>query len=251
MGHPHTGDETELCRGIESGSCRVSDDGRLVWAHVPGVDDDNYEERWVVLDAMDGTELACLVLDSVTSGSNHLSHPDGVHMGLGIGMGQDGILLYWGRWDGTSLTTWDLNETEDRILLDVHPGHGGFLTMEHYGDDIRLHTLEGEVLATGHADVLPVVGLEDGEEPDEDEDRPSWDYTCGFVDADTVIATTTEYDEDPDLAHHWLLDAHTLGIRGRIAYPEPVDSPAQPLGDGTWLTYDDKRHMLSRWGIHR
>ena len=41
-------------------------------------------------------------------------------MGLCIGMGQDGILLHWARWDGEKLTGWELNETMDRILMDVH-----------------------------------------------------------------------------------------------------------------------------------
>ncbi|MER6616448.1 hypothetical protein [Streptomyces xantholiticus] len=42
--------------------------------------------------------------------------------------------------------------------------------------------------------------------------------------ADTVIASTVESDGDPERAHHWLLDARTLGIRGTVAYPTgPVD----------------------------
>jgi hypothetical protein len=148
LGHPHTGDEQEVCRGLEHGSCRISDDGRLVWAHVvaepePG----GWEERWVVLDARNGRELAWLPLESAAAGSNHLSHPDGVHMGLSIGMGQDGILLHWARWDGEKLSGWDLNEGLDRILMDVHPGCPGFLTVEHYGADLRLHALVGTTAA--------------------------------------------------------------------------------------------------------
>ncbi|MFE4048491.1 hypothetical protein [Streptomyces sp. YIM B13518] len=239
LGHPHTGDEQEVCRGPESGSCRVSDDGRLVWAHVmaepePG----DWQERWVVLDARDGRELAWLPLvDSAAAGSNHLSHPDGVHMGLGIGMGQDGVLLHWARWDGEQLTGWGVNEGLDRILRDVHPGHPGFLTVEHYGADLRLHALDGTV--TAEAEPEPA---------DEEEDPPSWDYGCGFVDAGTVIASTVDAAEDPERARHWLLDAHTLRIRGVVTYPTgPVDGYVRPLGDGTWLTYDDKSETLHRW----
>ncbi|RKT06114.1 hypothetical protein BX286_4152 [Streptomyces sp. 3211.6] len=237
LGHPHSGDEQEVCRGLEHGSCRVSDDGRTVWAHVV------HEEReyWVVLDAADGRELARLPLeDSAAAGSNHVSHPDGIHMGLSIGMGQDGILLYWARWDGEKLTAWDLNETMDRILADVHPGHRGFLTIEHYGSDLRLHALDGDTLATAE----PESGAED-EEPG------FWDYGCGFVDAGTVIAAAGEDgdEEDAERAGHWLLDAHTLGIRGRVAYPDgPVAGYVRPLGDGTWLTYDTGTEILNRWG---
>ncbi|MEU6089766.1 hypothetical protein ABZ865_23740 [Streptomyces sp. NPDC047085] len=236
IGHLHTGDEQEVCRGLEHGSCRVSDDGRLVWAHVVVEPEaGNWQECWVVLDARDGRELARLPLDSVASGSHHLSHPDGVHMGLCIGMGQDGILLYWARWDGEKLTSWDLNETMDRILADVHAGHPGFLTVEHYGADLRLHALDGTVLAEG------------AREPADDEDR-RWVHGCGFVDADTVIASTIESDDGPKRARHWLLDARTLDIRGSLAYPTgPVNREVRPLGDGTWLTYDRAGETLNRW----
>ncbi|MFI2304322.1 hypothetical protein ACH5AL_36670 [Actinacidiphila glaucinigra] len=237
MDHPHTGDEQEVCRGNEHGSCRVSEDGRFVWAHVVAEPAEaGWEERWVVLDARDGRELARLRLDSAASGSHQLSHPDGVHMGLCIGMGQDGVLLHWARLDGGELTGWDLNEGMDRILMDVHAGHPGFLTVEHSGWDLRLHALDGTVLAEVPA-----------EAPD-DEDPPCWDYGCGFVDADTVIASTIDSAEEPEQARHWLLDARTLEIRGAVAYPTgPVDSYVRPLGDGTWLTYDDESGTLNRW----
>ncbi|GAB2328909.1 hypothetical protein STREPTOSP366_40810 [Streptomyces variabilis] len=239
VGHPHTGDEQEVCRGSEHGSCGVSDDGRFVWAHVvvepePG----GWEERWVVLDARDGRELAWLPLtDSAAAGSNHLSYPDGVHMGLSIGMGQNGILLHWARRDGEKLTGWDVNESLDRILTDVHAGHSGFLTVEHYGADLRLHALDGTVIAE-----------REQPEPAEGEEETYWDYGCGFVDADTVIASTADSVRYPERARHWLLDAHTLRIRGVVAYPTgSVDGDVRPLGDGTWLTYDDRSETLNRW----
>ncbi|MEU8436097.1 hypothetical protein AB0F18_24970 [Streptomyces sp. NPDC029216] len=239
LGHPHSGDEQQVCQGLEHGSCRVSDDGRLVWAHVvTGSGAEDWQEYWAVLDAADGRELARLPLDSATAGSHHLSHPDGIHMGLSIGMGQDGILLHWARWDGEQLTAWDLNETMDRILIDVHPGHHGFLTIEHYGSDLELHALDGDVLATGEPEA----------DEGEDEDPPGWDYGTGFVDAVTVIASTLDSEEDPDRAGHWLLDAATLEIRGRLAYPDgPATGYVRPLGDGTWLTYDGATQTLNRW----
>ncbi|MFG2339853.1 hypothetical protein [Streptomyces yangpuensis] len=237
LGHPHTGDEQEVCRGLEHGSCRVSDDGLLVWAHVVhGADEHDWQEYWVVLDARDGHELARLPLDSAAAGSHHVSHPDGIHMGLCIGMGQDGILLHWARWDGKRLTSWDVNEGLDRILMDVHNGLEGFLTVEHYGADLRLHALDGAVLAEG----APESG--------DDENPAGWDYGGGFIDAETVIASTIDSEEDPDRARHWILDARTLHVRGGISYPTgPVTSYARPLGDGTWLTYDTRNGTLDRW----
>jgi hypothetical protein len=198
---------------------------------------DDRHDCWVVLDVRDGRELARLRLESAASGSHHISHPDGIHVGLCIGMGQDGILLHWARWDGAALTGWDLNEGMDRILTDVHAGHAGFLTVEHYGADLRLHALDGTVLAEG------VPEGTDGEDS-------SWsDYGCGFVDADTVIATTIDADEDLERAvRHWLLDARTLEVRGTPTYPiGPDNHYVHPLGDGSWLTYDSASETLNRW----
>ncbi|WP_331770072.1 hypothetical protein OG948_40990 (plasmid) [Embleya sp. NBC_00888] len=236
--HPHSGRGREACRGFEHGSCRVSDDGRHVWVHVVFASQEHDRQEFrVVLDARDGRELARLPLDSEASGSHHLAHPDGVHVGLCIGMGQDGVLLHWARRDGERLIDWNLDEGLDRILADVHPAHSGFLTVEHYGADLRLHALDGTVLAIG----VP--------EPADDEEDPScWDHNCGFVDADTVIATTVDSDGEPERARHWLLDARTLEVRGPLAYPVgPLDSYVRPLGDGTWLTYDGAGGRLDRW----
>ncbi len=249
IGHPHSGDEQQVCRGFESGSCRVSDDGRLVWAHVVREPDAGaWQECWVVLDARDGRELARLPLESVASGSHQLSHPDGTHMGLCVGMGQDGILVHWARWDGEQLTSWDNEGSTDRILTDVHPKHPGFLTVEHNGADLRLHALDGTVLAEREPE--PVEDDRDDRDDGDDGETPCWDYFCGFVDADTVIASTLGSDEDTDRARHWLLDAPTLEIRGSVSYPDgPVDSCVTALGDGTWLTYDDRAETLHRWEV--
>ncbi|WP_225803562.1 hypothetical protein [Streptomyces sp. NK15101] len=234
VGHPHSGDERQVCPGSESGSSGISHDGRFVWAHVvleAGDDPDDYLEGWVVLDAEDGRELARLPLpDSVASGSWHLAHPDGVHMGLCVGMGQDGVLVYWGRRDGRELTVHDgLNDGLDRILMDVHPAHDGFLTVEHHGNDLQAHALDGTVLA--------------------ENEEVRWDYPCGFLDGDTVLATTqVEYDSDPEAHGTWLLDARTLRRRARVRYPSgPAEGLVRPLGDGSWLTYDRATDTVRRW----
>ncbi|MEU1408169.1 hypothetical protein ABZ471_38630 [Streptomyces sp. NPDC005728] len=159
--------------------------------------------------------MARLPLDSAAAGSHHVSQPDGVPMGLCIGMGQDGILLHWARWDGERLTGWDLDERTDRILVDVHAAHPGFLTVEHYGTDLELHALDGAVLAEG----IPEPADDEDAPCADDEGAPCWDYGCGFVDAGTVIASTAESDEDPERARDWLLDAGTLEIRGAVRYP--------------------------------
>ncbi|KAA6217569.1 hypothetical protein [Streptomyces filamentosus] len=242
VGHPHTGDEQEVCAGLEHGSVHVSADGRTVRAHV--VDADG-TEQWVVLDARDGRETARTPLeDSAASGSHQFSLPDDGTVLLCIGMGQDGVLLYGaggaggaGEKDGEAgeavSGVRDLGEDLDRILLDVHPDRPVYLTVEHSCDDLRLHAPDGTVLAGRDASELG-------------EDR-CWDYAAGFVDADTVVAAA-ENGEEEDGPGHWLLDAHSLAILGPIAYPRPATGCVRALGDGTWLTHDRDTDTLSRWG---
>ncbi|MYW63338.1 hypothetical protein GTY65_04485 [Streptomyces sp. SID8379] len=248
LGHPHTGDDQQVCDGLEHGSCRISDDGRLVWAHVAlGSDKAVRQEAWLVLDARDGHELARLALDSAAAGSHQLAHPDGRHMGLCIGLGQDGILLHWARWDGEKLTAWDVNEDMDRILADVHEAHPGFLTIQHYGSDLRLHALDGTVLAEAEPSAPESENGADSTDGYEEDDL-YWDYFAGFVDAGTVIASTVESADGSDRARHWLLDAATLRLRGPVGYPTgPNQGYARALGDGTWITYDERDQTLRRW----
>ncbi|MGW4378701.1 hypothetical protein [Kitasatospora sp. NPDC004531] len=232
VGHPHSGDEQQVCVGSEHGSCWVSDDGRTVWAHVPA---DDSAEAWVVLDAVDGRELARLPLGSCASGSHHRSHPATGHVGLCVGMGQDGVGLYWARWDGERLRDVRLDDDAERILTDVHPQRPAYLTVDHGGWDVQLHDLDGTLLAEGAA---PPAA-----DPD---DPPCWDWQCGFVDAHTVLASTLDADDEDGA--HWLLDAATLAPQHRVAYPDGY-SPgyARPLGDGTWLTFDAPTGLLRRW----
>lgn len=229
------------CDTMESGSCHVTADGRYVWATVPGphADGTYAGDEWLVLDASDGEVLAGTVLGCAAAGSNHLPHPDGVHMGLGVGEGQDGTPLYWGRRDGRELTTWPVGD-EDRVLADVHPSGAAFLTVAHSSDDLAWHRFpDGAVGGT-----MPAEEAQGDVDP---EYGAYWDYSCGYVDEHTVLASATAYaEEDVDTAPHWLLDALTLRVLGEIAYPVPVRDAACPLGDGTWLT-EGEDGEITRW----
>ncbi|MFI8321181.1 hypothetical protein [Streptomyces sp. NPDC085529] len=227
--HPHTGDDQEVCYGLEHGSVLVSADGRLVWAHVVGEDG---LERWVVLDARDGGEIGRIPLeDSAAAGSHQLALPDGETVLLCVGMGQDGVLLYAARRDGTTVAVRDLGEGLDRILVDVHPAHPRYLTVDHDCHDLRLHAPDGTVLAERDAEDLG--------------DDRRWDYVAGFAGPDTVVAVaeTGGHEDGPG---HWLLDADLRPL-GPVAYPSPVSGYLRPLGDDTWLTHDRTNDTLSRW----
>jgi hypothetical protein len=242
--HDHT-IAGHVCGGLESGSVRVSDDGTLVWGHVRGSD---YEE-WLVLDAITGGVVARTPLDSAAAGSVHIAHPDGEHVGLSIGLGQDGAMLYWARCEKGHLRSWDMND-DDRILVDVHPSGTRFLTLDHNCGDLSVHAFpSGAAMATIDDAAIPPLQREEGDEYHENEDPAYWDYYCGHIDSTAVIAGTTEADEEHGEGRHWLLDSATLEILGQISYPCPIKGPARPLGDGTWLTHNAYSGQLTRWAV--
>ncbi len=213
--HQHQG--SAPCPGFGSGSCRLSADGRLLWAHVlPDVDHgdpsvDSHEE-WLVLDTSDGRVLGRARIEGGSAGSEHLPHPDGKHMLLGTAQGQDGSPVHLGHWDGTSLTVSEICDGF-RIPTDIHSSGRVFVSTPHSDDTLVLHQFpSGAPVMERDAESLT--------EP-ADEDSPSWDYVAGFVDAHTVIAGTRSWDED-ETKQHWLLDALSLRPLGPVAYPEPI-----------------------------
>ncbi|MEU8663687.1 hypothetical protein, partial [Actinoplanes philippinensis] len=109
-----------------SGSAAFSSDGRLVWAHVRTLDEDDPEE-WLVVDAADGAVLGRQPTGTVASASYHCPHPDPALMGLTVAEGEEHSPVLWGSWDGAKLTVRELPEL---ILLDVSPSGGHFLTAD-------------------------------------------------------------------------------------------------------------------------
>jgi hypothetical protein len=89
-------------RGVSLTDCAYSADGAVVWLYLPemctgrGVND-----RWLTLDAADGTVLdeTALTVPGGGQGALHFPHPDGVHMLLDVGCGQDGSYVHLGRTD--------------------------------------------------------------------------------------------------------------------------------------------------------
>ncbi|MFB7663558.1 hypothetical protein ACFC1R_06340 [Kitasatospora sp. NPDC056138] len=239
---PHRHDGTEPCRGLWQGSCLVSADGRFVWAHVlPGLDHDDPDtdthEEWLVLDAADGTVLGRARIEGGSQGSHHLPHPDGAHVLLGTGQGQDGSPAYLGHWDGAELTVREIGDGF-RVPVAVHPSGRAFLSTPHSHDALLLHRFpDGRVLMDRDAGDLPADPTQE----------PAWDFVAGFVDHHTVIAGTFDARQHRGGQLHWLLDALTLRPLGLVAYPHPVDGYPVALGDGSWLILDQGGATLRRW----
>ncbi|MFI9629512.1 hypothetical protein [Streptomyces sp. NPDC052042] len=77
-----------------------------------------------------------------------------------------------------------------------------------------------------------------------------WDYGCGFLDEETVIAGTTEQDEEYGQPRHWLVSTDAAGppqVSARIAYPFPISGGVKAFGDGTWYTVSTTGDALHVW----
>lgn len=243
----------------DSGSAAFSTDGKLVWAHVRGplaggdgegpgdeeadAEDDQADELWLVLDAAQGRVLGSAETGTVGSASFHTLHPDPARMGLSIGEGEEGSPVLWGWWDGQRLSAQKIDD--ELILLAVSPSGRYLLTVDIGQYTLSLHSeQDGSVLRELDAD---------GSVPQHPEssggDRVYWDFEGAFVDEDTVVAGTSGSDSGYSTARHWLVDARTMTLRGRISYPFPVSGPARSAGDGAWYTVAADRTAVHLWRL--
>jgi len=208
--HEHWGD-------YGRGSCWIPAAVPCVWATVPGAQD--YDEWWV-LELQSGRLLARGELLAQQAGSVHFPHPDGRHVALSTGEGQDGAEIYWGLWDGTG--KWIRRfDSRERCLADVSPDGSRFLTTSHSSGDGRLavHRFPGgEVLAA--------------RTPDSTFEDPGarFEYQAAFVRDDLIVACSFDGDEAVAL---------TADLTSSNALDYPPGSDRVPLasdGAGCWLT---------------
>ncbi|MFF8841066.1 hypothetical protein [Streptomyces sp. NPDC015130] len=246
-------------RYTASGSVGFSADGRLVWAHVRGplsegeLGPDTADE-WLVVDAGDGRVLARADAEAAAVGSLHLPHPsDPRQMGLSIGEGQDGAPLLWGRWDGKELTVDRLDD--DLCLLGLSPSGDRLMTVCHDQDSLAVRDSRGAVVEALDWDAEATIPRHpdvpvDADDPHEDEILACWDWAGGFLDETTLVASTTESDEEWGQGRHWVVD--TTGTHGfaPIHYPSPVSGEPTALGSGVWSTLSETHDVLHVWGLH-
>jgi len=209
----------------ESGSCWVSPDGRFVWATVPSADG---ADEWWVLDAADGNVLGVAALQCYAAGSEPIPHPDGKHVGLSVGEGQDGCEVYWGHWDGKVQVS--RLDARDRVLCAVRPDGTAYLATPHVGGDLTVHSFPtGDVRA--RLTDSDVFGDDDG-----------FDFQAGYVTNDIVIVGSVSAER------HLLLTADTLEVVAEIEYPEGATRGGiSPTGLQTWLTCDYLTGRLQLW----
>ncbi|MGW6441854.1 hypothetical protein [Lentzea sp. NPDC055074] len=225
-------------RSIARGDAYV--DGEHVWVFRPdSMLGQGEGDGWLVLAAADGRVVAEATLPTEGQGAIHHRHPDGVHVLLDVGEGQDGSYQFLGHLDGTELVVraypWD-----NRIALGFAPGGTGFMTVDHDQEDVAFHAFpSGERTRT--------VGLSDLPQPEVGEETlvvVGWGG--GYLDA-TRAVVIVEWEGDDEEMHHvfHVVDLESGAVLGQLDVPGEAENVELP-GDGTWIQRDEDGRS-SRW----
>jgi hypothetical protein len=211
-------------------SCEFSPDCTVAWIYRPDAIARKADgDTWLAVDAHTGQVVARADLSSVGHGGVHCAHPDGVHMLLDVGEGQDGSRLYRGRLDGDRI---DLFEYAwgSRILVSVTSDGRHLMTVDHDSADAAFHAYpDGEVLAR-----VPIQAL--GHDLFDAFIEP----VGGYVNDSTAVVTVSGEGEDEQVwFERYLVDPRTGEVRGRLDTPSAHAFDFEPLGDGSWLSKPD------------
>jgi hypothetical protein len=185
-------------------NCRFSLDGNVVWLYRPDLYSGHGEtDRWFALDAADGAILGDAALPTVGGhGGSQLIHPDGVHVFLQVGCGQDGCFVFKG-WieGGVTSVPWPVGEGSDhrdRWIAALSPDGGQIMafecddevvtfrdcasgavqwqiTLQDFGFDLEADRIETIFLWSGRyvGDGIAIVEFK-GETGEVDEHAPDW-----------------------------------------------------------------------------
>ncbi|MET8146851.1 hypothetical protein ACIBSW_14285 [Actinoplanes sp. NPDC049668] len=221
--------------------CDFSLDGAVVWVYRPDAMARNNAgtDKWLAVDADTGHLLAQADLGAVGHGGEHLAHPDGVHMLLDVGEGQDGTRVYRGRLDGNRIELFEF-EWDNRVLVSMTSDGRHLMTVDHDNADAAFHTYpDGAVVARVSIEAL-------GHEPLD----AFIEYAGGYVDDATAVVTVAgETEDEEEWFERYLVDPHTGEVGRRLDAPSAHQHDFEPLGDGSWLSTTDagqlRRHTLN------
>lgn len=202
--------------GSVRGSCFVTDDGAYIWATVPGSGPD----EWWLIAAASGEVAGTVALDCHAAGSEPIRHPNGRHVGLSVGEGQDGSQIYWGRIQSGQPVVAQV-PGDSRVLVDVSLDGRHFLTAPHDAGPVLLHRFPDGV-EEARLPITEVLEFDD-----------AFDYFAGFLDTSTVLVALRERD---DLL---LASAEDLSQVGWVQMPGGrAGNPVLTGGSGTFLCMD-------------
>lgn len=208
-------------------SCVFSLDGAWLWVYCPDAMADRGPDTLFVLRADTGQEVARKDLTSVGEGGELFLHPDGQHVLLNVGEGQDGVKLYRAALtgEGIELHSYAWN---DHVLIDVAPNGQWLMTVDHGRYNVAFHVLlSGEVVLQ-----IPVEAF--GYEYFGD-DEACIDWSGGFLNADIAFVTIAGEKDDKEWHRRYSIDLRTGQSRGHFEAHSRDSHDFEPLGDGTWI----------------
>lgn len=210
--------------------CVFSLDGTAVWVYRPDAMANRADDKWVVLSADAGEVVAEVFLGTVGHGGRHVQHPDGRHVLLDVGEGQDGTKIFRATVTGDHFDFY-MYEWDDRVLMDIGPDGRYFMTLSH---DVAFHAFpDGEV-------VLRLTLADFGYEFDDDNEgytgEARIDYIGGFLDPGIAVVVVTGETDDEEWRHYHRVDLRTGTALGRFEAHSQNEYDFEPLGDGTWIT---------------
>jgi hypothetical protein len=236
----------------------IDRDGRL-WLYVPDGD------HIAVLDARTGQEIDRRELSSAIGAGEFVAHPDGVHLGLSVAMGQDGTVSYWLHLDEGRIV---VRELPGETLAGVAPSGVHYLDLPHVGTQLAIRRFaDDRIVASCAANDVPGFELHDRPGPGEDacdaNGLASWlepsgygpnDGAGAYLDDDHVLVGvfTAAYDKD-ETELHLVLSPRSLHWAATVDYGQygrPRANSIVPGHDGRWLTHDWRAGVATLWEPH-
>jgi hypothetical protein len=227
-----------------AGCCVFAGDGRHLWAtgphEVPERPWEGGDELWLI-DLATRSLIARRRLDTGAAICLPVRHPDGQTIGLFLGEAEGGGSdLVWVRVDRGRISLRHA-PGRDRILMDVHPDGGEYLTTPDIDADAA-----NELRRHRFADDQPLDAL--ALPADAAGEQVWWDYHAGYLSDELIVASVTE----PDRQVHVLVQRQPLRPLGSVAYPDGGDPPGwlRAPREGSWLTVGAggvQRWLLPDW----
>jgi hypothetical protein len=219
-------------------NCVFARDGRHLWAHAFI---DGRDELWLI----DLAELKVVDhrrLDTWAVGFTPFHHPDGQTIGLQLTEGQDGCAIRWVRSAGGRIQL-RCASVFDRVLADLHPSGGEYLTTPHGNaggaDELLRHRFDDDhVIAWLPAAVALPFADEWGAS------QEGWFYCAGYL-TDELILAGAQSDSDE---WHALVKRSPMSLLGRVDYgPAVWPGWFEPPRAGTWVTRCGR--TIQRWEL--
>jgi hypothetical protein len=206
-------------------SCASFLDGTKLWIYRPdAMAGRRGHDMLVVLHADTGDLLAEAKLDTVGHRAELLQHPDGQHVLVCIGEGQDGAKMFRAALTDDGINLYSYGWT-DRCLVDLASDGRRFMTVDHGRNDVAFHRFpDGEVMLR-----LPVTAF------GYQEYESFVDWSGGFLNPDVAIITVMGETDGREWRHYHRVDLHTGSPQGRFEPNSRDGCDFELLGDGTWV----------------